>query len=106
MDRSSVPKMTWNMVKAAIESNQLELLGRSPSQLETYRAFRRRLAEEWRSLGDYVYVHKFGFSKERNDDGKFTAVKPVPTPHQIFISENDFPYNLEDGEDFQNPIDF
>jgi hypothetical protein len=110
-------KYSWSHLIYVIQ-NQLFPLTRSFNQEYEYQRKRELIQEEWVSVHDYVLCSKFNYEKDlvQIDDcnseiqvgtfstsnpppgAKYKAIHPLekPTKPIRILSENDFPYYLED----------
>eukprot|EP01038_Epipyxis_sp_PR26KG_P009976 gene9976-13418_t len=93
-----IPLLYWHDILTIIETNRLELLGRSEDQQKTYNSFREQLLTQWKSIKDYLLVKKFTYDVEIGDDGLKIAL--IPNDREIFSLQlhiNDYPYHFEHG---------
>lgn len=100
------PLLYWVDIKNIIDSDRLELLGRSKEQQYVYDNFRKSLSLEWQSMRDYLMVSKFNFTSMESEDGKMKAVREITDSRdcndksntsQLALHLNDFSYNFEPG---------
>ena len=106
---------TWEELTEIVETgSDLSLLARSAEGERSYRAESRLLRSEWRSIGDYVLVDKFGFERQPvrlpvvagtdadadeggvGVGGVWEARPPLAnsTTTRVVLCPNDFPYYL------------
>ena len=76
---------------------------RSLSQHKEYKLFVDTVKREWKTVSDYILAIKIGvpFVEDDTDGNRRMAVRSMLNDpkfkDQLYILENDFPYNLVDG---------
>lgn len=83
---------TWADLREIVASGRLSKLGRRPSDLDEYNAFKAQVADDWASLEDYTICRVFGVASV-SDGRKLRASRPVASePPRMVWRLNDFPY--------------
>lgn len=100
--------LSWDRMRQLVEEateQSLGVLGRHPSDIVIYRAFRAKLLLTYASIADYVRIKKLDYQAVTTEDGKQAAgAEPSEStgrPHISFMT-NDFPYNMEPGIEHHN----
>ena len=92
------PLLHWQEIKDIISRNKLQLLGRSPSQHESYMKFSTGIKSKWVSVVDYLLNSKFDFDSELDPNtGKLKVNRPEQYEIKTLLTINDFPYHFADG---------
>lgn len=100
--------MPWAKIKQLVEENteaSLGNLGRHPSDIVVYRAFRTKLLSDFASVGDYVKIKKLGYEPVlAEDDRQAAGVCPFVDQGKPYITflPNDFPYNMHPEVEHHN----
>jgi hypothetical protein len=90
---------TWSELVTIIQiENDLAKLSRSERQQRDYELFRYYSRRQYHSVVDYILCTKFGYEKEKEDNGLWRAGQPsVTRVVQTAVVPNDFPYSMERG---------
>eukprot|EP00746_Dinoflagellata_sp_MGD_P130720 gnl/MRDRNA2_/MRDRNA2_64612_c0_seq1.p1 gnl/MRDRNA2_/MRDRNA2_64612_c0~~gnl/MRDRNA2_/MRDRNA2_64612_c0_seq1.p1 ORF type:complete len:387 (-),score=59.44 gnl/MRDRNA2_/MRDRNA2_64612_c0_seq1:40-1200(-) len=93
--------LCWSIVVDAVSSGDLDRMGRgmyrrTKAQEESYNLYRKRLLEEWSTIGECLKTVIFGFSSE-TENGKLKSIPYSDGTHRVVWRRNEFPYFLEPG---------
>lgn len=91
--------MSFDTLCEIINTNRLDLLGRSREQHHRYIQFIAETNVEWDSIADYILCNRFGLpldSTPGNTDKK-RALRPFGNQYigQLYLLENEFPYHFD-----------
>ena len=103
-NRRDYPMLSWLEIQEIVETNRLELLGRSNDQQKHYIEFLEAIKNEYETVGDSILITKFHRDYDISLSGKKKAQTSVVNLNQIILVKNDFPYNFEAGKSYVTTI--
>jgi hypothetical protein len=83
--------LTWDELKAYIESNRLDVLQRKPSDLRRYIAFNHDIRKKFGSVMNFILQKKLGWEHPIEPSG----APPFENPEDWRVQWNDWPYGLD-----------
>lgn len=90
--------ISFDKVRLAIDTDRLDLLGRSPSQHKTYLDFLASVKREFASISDFVLANRIKMRTEIDASNKIYVPRPFDLNYsgKTFLLLNDFPYNFSE----------
>ncbi len=82
--------LTWNEVSDIVNSNNLAIFQRVPSQLRRYKAFTYQLAKQHGTVANFILNERLRWTAPVTPRGN-----PFQYPEDIKILYNDWPYGLD-----------
>lgn len=96
---------SWEEIKRKVQIGTVESLGslgRLPTHIEIYRAFRKQKMEEWDGMGSYLNNKIWGWAPTIGANGRKTVAVPDDATKEPIWLENDFPYACQAGIEHHN----
>ncbi|PGH29764.1 hypothetical protein GX50_07491 [[Emmonsia] crescens] len=84
-------RQSWELVKSIVESNQIHLLQRLPSDLRRYLEYIAKIKAIYGSVLNFVVQKRLGWVGDLEPKG----TRPFEHPDDIKILYNDWPYGVE-----------
>ncbi|EPE27978.1 hypothetical protein GLAREA_04769 [Glarea lozoyensis ATCC 20868] len=84
---------TWDDLKEIIETNNLALLTRTPSQIRAYITWCSKINREYGSVSNFIIAHRLPWGPP---PFSFNSSTPLSDPSDYRILVNDWPYGFTD----------
>ncbi|EEH48302.2 uncharacterized protein PADG_04386 [Paracoccidioides brasiliensis Pb18] len=92
MPDAQYQRQSWERVTTIVDSNQIHLLQRAPSDLRRYLEFIARVKATYGSLLSFVVQKRLGWEGDLEPRGQ----RPFEHPDDFKILYNDWPYGVEE----------
>lgn len=91
--------MSFDTLCEIIDTNRLDLLGRSHEQHDRYIQFIEKTHAEWDTVADYILCNRLGLPLDNTpgDTDKKRALRPFGEHYvgKLYLLENEFPYHFD-----------